>query len=147
MPTARKKTTRKQPQRRPAAKAGDASLKRLNSSLDTAHDALTELRKNLGRGGHEVMKDVQQRIADVRKEARKLNKSLRSEFDQFQKSIAGGRPGSKTTRATGRKATKSRKASSTRKPASSRKTTARRSPAKRSTTSARSSRSSASRRS
>src|SRR5947209_4864061 len=97
MPTARRKTTRKQPQRRPAARAGDASLKRLNSSLDAAHDALTELRKNLGRGGREVVNDVHQRITDVRKDARKLNKSLRSELDQLQKSIAGARSRSKRT--------------------------------------------------
>jgi hypothetical protein len=124
MPPARKKTTRKKPSRRPAAKAGDASLKRLNSSLDGAHDALTELTKSLGRGGRDVVKDVQGRVSELRKDARKLNKSLRSELDQLQKSISGGR----------RKAT-------ARKPSSGRKKAARgASSAKRSKTGARSKR-------
>jgi hypothetical protein len=145
MPQARRKTTRKQPQRRSAAKAGDATLNRLNSSLDAAYDALTELRKNLGRGGREVVKDVHQRITDVRKDARKLNKSLRSEL---QKSIAGARPSpTRTTTSAGRKAPAGRRATAARKPASSRRTTAGRSTAKRSTTTARSRRSTASRKS
>jgi hypothetical protein len=147
MPTARRKTASKQQRRRPAAaRAGDASLKRLNSSLDTAHDALTELSKNVGRGGRDAVKDVHQRIGELRKDARKLNKSLRSELDQLQKSIAGARSGAKRTGA--RKAATKSKAASARKPASSRRTTARgRSSAKRSTKSARSRKTTASRKS
>jgi hypothetical protein len=117
MPPARRKTTRKQAPRRSAAKAGDASLKRLNSSLDAAHEALTELRKNLGRGGREVVKDVQGRVTELRKDARNLNKSLRSELGHLQKSIAGARP----------KASAAKKRASGRKKAAPRPTAAKRS--------------------
>jgi hypothetical protein len=134
MPPARRKTTRKQPRRGSAARTGDAALKRLNSSLDAAQDALTELRKNLGRGGRGVVNDVHKRVTDLRKDARKLNKSVRSELDQLQKSIAGGRPSTGARRTGGRKAATSK--AGARKPAAARRKTAARSGAKRSAKSA-----------
>jgi hypothetical protein len=136
MPPARRKTTRKQPQRRSAARAGDTALKRLNSSLDAAHDALTELRKNLGRGGRGVVTDVHKRVTDLRKDARKLNKSVRSELDQLQKSIASSRPRTAgASRAGARKKAASR--AGARKPTGTRRTGTARTGAKRSATSAR----------
>jgi hypothetical protein len=121
MPPARRKSTRKQPRRRSSGSAGDAAIKRLNSSLDAAHDALTELRKNLGRGGRGVVGDVHKRVTDLRKDARKLNKSVRTELEQLQKSLAGTRSRKTAGRGGTRKATTRRtKATTSRAKAASR---------------------------
>jgi hypothetical protein len=108
MPAARKRTTRRSG-RGPAAaarKQGDASLERLNKSLDVAQKALADLSKELSRGG------------------RGLVGELRKDIGQLGDTIAGRGGGSK--RASARRGAAKRKTAK-------RKTAARRSTAKRST--------------
>ena len=121
MATAQTKTTRKKSTRARTSSrksTGAASLDRLNASLETAQKALTELTGNLGRGGRDLLKDVQKMLRDTRRDTRRLNKSLLADMDQLQKTATGtgGRPRvsqkSRTTRKTAtRKAARGRTAS------------------------------------
>ena len=66
-----------------------AALKRLNKSLDAAHEALTELRKNTGRdvsqGARDLHSNVRTFVSSARRDTGKLTKALQRDFDQAQK--------------------------------------------------------------
>jgi hypothetical protein len=88
MATAQTKTTRKKSTRARTSSrkgTGAASLDRLNASLEAAQKALTDLGGNLGRGGRDLLKDVQKLVRDTRR----LNKTLLADMDQLQKTVAG----------------------------------------------------------
>ncbi len=85
-----------------------AALKWLSSSLDTAQQALVELREDTGRdvsqGARDLHKDLRAFISSARRDAGKLAKALQRDFDQAQKQLAQatGSPGearAKTTTA------------------------------------------------
>ena len=103
MPTARKRTTRRSGSGPAAAarKQGEASLERLNKSLDVAQKALTDLSKELGRGGRDLVGDLQKRLTDATRDARRLNSTLRRDLGHLGESLVGRGGGSK--RATSRK--------------------------------------------
>jgi len=93
MPQAKKPTT---PASRPRAAAfkQPAALKRLNRSLDSAQEALTELRKDTGRdvshGARGLYKDLRTFVSSSRRDAGKLAKALQRDFERAQKQLAGG---------------------------------------------------------
>ena len=71
-----------------------AALKWLSSSLDTAQQALVELREDTGRdvsqGARELHKDLRAFISSARRDTGKLAKALQRDFDQAQKQLAQG---------------------------------------------------------
>ena len=71
-----------------------AALKWLSSSLDTAQQALVELREDTGRdigqGARDLHKDLRAFISSARRDAGKLAKALQRDFDQAQKQLAQG---------------------------------------------------------
>jgi hypothetical protein len=71
-----------------------AALKWLSSSLDTAQQALVELRQDTGRdlsqGARDLHKDLRAFISSARRDAGKLAKALQRDFDQAQKQLAQG---------------------------------------------------------
>src|SRR6266540_3176411 len=121
MATTKTKTTRRKssPASTPSRKStAAASLDRLNASLEAAQKALTDLGGNLGRGGSDLLKDVQKLVSGARRDTLRLNKSLLTNLNQLQKTVTGrgGRPRagqkSRTTRKTAtRKAASGRTAS------------------------------------
>src|SRR5665811_926992 len=88
MPPAKNSTSRSSTFREPAA------LKWLSSSLDTAQQALVELREDTGRdvsqGARELHKDLRAFISSARRDTGKLAKALQRDFDQAQKQLAQG---------------------------------------------------------
>ena len=88
MPPAKNSTSRSSTFREPAA------LKWLFSSLDTAQQALVELREDTGRdvsqGARDLHKDLRAFISSARRDAGKLAKALQRDFDQAQKQLAQG---------------------------------------------------------
>ena len=80
-PTARKRSTTKEP----------AAIKRLNKSLDAAQDALTALRKDVGRdvgkGGRDIYKNLQRFVKDARRDSGKLSKALERDIEHLQKRL------------------------------------------------------------
>jgi hypothetical protein len=69
-------------------------LKWLSSSLDTAQQALVELRQDTGRdvsqGARDLHKDLRAFISNARRDAEKLAKALQRDFDHAQKQLAQG---------------------------------------------------------
>lgn len=92
MPPAKKPTSRST--RPPAAFKEPAALKRLNKSLDSAQEALTELREHTGRdvsqGARDLYKDLRSFVSSARRDTGKLTKALQRDFQQAQKQLAGG---------------------------------------------------------
>jgi hypothetical protein len=68
------------------------ALKRLSKSLDAAHEALAELRKDTGRdvgkGARDVYKDLRTFVANARRDTGKLAKALARDFEHAQKRVA-----------------------------------------------------------
>ena len=91
MPPA-KKPTPSSPRTRAAFKE-PAALKRLNRSLDTAQEALAELRKDTGRdvgqGARDLYKDLRTFVTSARRDSGKLAKALQRDFEQAEKRLAG----------------------------------------------------------
>src|SRR5450631_2461032 len=88
MPPAKNSTPRSSTYKEPAA------LKWLSSSLDTAQQALVELREDTGRdvsqGARDLHKDLRAFISSARRDAEKLAKALQRDFDHAQKQLAQG---------------------------------------------------------
>src|SRR5664279_146849 len=88
MPPAKNSTSRSSTFKEPAA------LKWLSSSLDTAQQALVELREDTGRdlsqGARDLHKDLRAFISSARRDAEKLAKALQRDFDHAQKQLAQG---------------------------------------------------------
>jgi ABC-type transporter Mla subunit MlaD len=90
MATAQRKSRRPARRKTAARKGkGDASLDRLNNSLDAAQTAIADLRKELGRGGRDLLKDVQKMVGDARRDTRRLNKRLRADLEELGGAITG----------------------------------------------------------
>jgi hypothetical protein len=91
MPPAKNSTSRSSP---PGTFKEPAALKWLSSSLDTAQQALVELREDTGRdvsqGARDLHKDLRAFISSARRDAGKLAKALQRDFDQAQKQLAQG---------------------------------------------------------
>lgn len=111
-----------------------ASLKRLSRSLDAAHQALSELRKDTGRdigkGSRDLYSGLQTFVSSARRDSGKLAKALQRDFDQAQKKLSKATSSTRSSRTTGRSAA----SSSTTKRSAAKRSTAKRSTAKRSAT-------------
>jgi hypothetical protein len=74
------------------------ALKRLNRSLDSAQEALTELRKDtrpdVSQGARDLYKDLRAFVSSARRDAGKLARALQRDFEQAQKQLDGGRAAS-----------------------------------------------------
>jgi hypothetical protein len=92
MPPAKKPTSPST--RPPAAFKEPAALKRLNKSLDSAQEALAELREHTGRdvsqGARDLYKDLRSFVSSARRDTGKLTKALQHDFQLAQKQLAGG---------------------------------------------------------
>jgi gas vesicle protein len=79
-----------------------AALKRLNKSLESAQDALGDLRKDLGRDTGVAARDLQKQLRTAvtgsRRDIGKLVKALQRDFDRAQSKLTQGGARS-TTRA------------------------------------------------
>jgi hypothetical protein len=76
---------------RSQAKGGSAALDRLGGSLDAAQDALKDLRRELSKGGRDVLKDLEVLVRDARKNLRGTTRTLVKDLDEVQKAAAGKR--------------------------------------------------------
>ena len=115
MPQARRSTTKKTARRSPAKKTARRSparkssqpraLSRLEKSIDAAQGALKELRTELGRGGRDLLKDLEKTLGDSRKSLRSLRNTVTRDFEKLQKAASPRR-----AKKTARKRTGARKA-------------------------------------
>jgi hypothetical protein len=91
MPPAKNSTSRSS---HPTTFKEPAALKWLSSSLDTAQQALVELREHTGRdvsqGARELHKDLRAFISSARRDTGKLAKALQRDFEHAQKQLAQG---------------------------------------------------------
>lgn len=114
--TARSRTTFKPP----------AALKRLSTSLDTAHQALTELRKGsareVGKGSSDLYADLRTFVGNARRDSNKLAKALQKEFEAAQKQLAKATP---SARAGSRTSTRKPSSSATSRTSTARSTSSR----------------------
>jgi DNA-binding transcriptional ArsR family regulator len=124
MPQAKKPAAR--PSRPPAAFREPAALKRLSRSLDTAQDALAELRKDTGRdvgqAARDLYKNLRTFLSTASRDTSKLATALQRDFAQAQKRLGNpglsSRPASAPSRARGaRSETTARRPQRTRTPA------------------------------
>jgi hypothetical protein len=85
-----KRTTRKGTAATTRARAsGEKALKRLQDSVDAAEVALKDLRKEMGRGSRELLKDVETTLRDANKNLRRVSRSVVKDLEGVQKAAAG----------------------------------------------------------
>jgi ABC-type transporter Mla subunit MlaD len=81
------------------------SLNRLEKSIEAAQSALKDLRAELGRGGRDLVKDLDKTLSDSRKNLRSLSRTVAKDLENLQKAATARRPGPSRARAGARKAT------------------------------------------
>jgi hypothetical protein len=79
--TARPRTTTRQPR----------ALSRLEKSIQAAEAALKDLRTELGQGGRDLVKDLDQTLKDSRKNLRSLSSTIVKDLGKLQKAATTGR--------------------------------------------------------
>jgi hypothetical protein len=89
-PTKRGTTARKRAPARRSSRRDDP-LDQLVSSLEAAQKALADLGKSLSSGGKEMLKELQGGVSTARRQAGRLNKTLRTELEQVQQALTGTR--------------------------------------------------------
>jgi hypothetical protein len=111
MPQARRSTTTSTPKaaRQPRA------LKRLERSIDAAQTALEDLRAELGRGGRDLVKDLDKTLKDSRRNLGSLSRTVAKDLQRLQRAAAADRRAASRSRRTPArkppaKSTRSRKA-------------------------------------
>lgn len=97
MPQARRSTTTTA--RRPRA------LNRLEKSIDAAQSALKDLRAELGRGGRDLVKDLDKTLSDSRRNLRSLSRTVTKDLEKLQKAATSRRPTAARSGAGARKTT------------------------------------------
>jgi hypothetical protein len=84
------------PQARRSSTTGTArrprALNRLEKSIDAAQAALKDLRTELGRGGRDLVKDLDRTLTDARKNVRSLSKTVTKDLGKLQKAATTRRP-------------------------------------------------------
>lgn len=98
MPQAKRSRTAA-PARRPRA------LNRLEKSIDAAQTALKDLRTELGRGGRDLVRDLDRTLTDARKNLRSLSRTVAKDVGQIQKAATPRRPAARGRTTTARKTT------------------------------------------
>ncbi len=104
----------KAPAQRGGTTTGDVPLDRLTDSLDAAQAAVKDLRRELSKGGRDMLKDLDALLRDARKNLRGTQRTLRKDLEEVQKAATGKRR--TAARGTAKATTKAR-ATSTRRPA------------------------------
>lgn len=104
-------STTKKPPAKARQSARNGAMERLERSLDAAQDAVIALRKDIGEGGQDLRKTVEQTIASARKDTAKLSTAVRSDVGDLQKAIVdpparkqGARKRTRTRKATAKSA-------------------------------------------
>jgi len=77
---------------------GPKAVSRLEKSLDAADVALKDLRKELGRGGRDTIKDFEKTLSDSRKNLRSLARTLSRDAEKLQKAATKGQAPKTTAR-------------------------------------------------
>ena len=80
---------------RGGTKRDDAPLDRLGGSLDAAQEALKDLRRELSKGGRDLLKDLDALLRDARKNLRGARRTLVKDLEEMQQAAAGKRPAAK----------------------------------------------------
>ena len=70
--------------------AGPKAISRLEKSLEAAELALKDLRRELGRGGRDVVKDLDRTLKDSRKNLRSLSRTVARDLGALQKAATRG---------------------------------------------------------
>ena len=83
-----------------ATMRGPRALDRLDKSIDAAEGALKDLRSELGRGGGDLVKDLDKTLRDSRKNLRSLSRTVAKDLGKLQRAATTG----KTTAPRGRRA-------------------------------------------
>ena len=97
--------------------SGGSALDRLGGSLDAAQEALKDLRRELSKGGRDLLKDLDALLRDARKNLRGAQRTLIKDLEEVQKAAAGKRRPATTPKPARRTpATKRSGAASPRKP-------------------------------
>ena len=104
MPQAKRSTTATT--RRPRA------LNRLEKSIDAAESALEDLRGELGRGGRDLVKDLEKTLRDSRKNLRSLRRTVAKDIQKLQRAATTKRPAAAPGRRAGAPQTKTKRTSS-----------------------------------
>jgi hypothetical protein len=76
---------------REATTSGGGPLDRLGGSLDAAQEALKDLRRELSKGGRDVLKDLDVLLRDARKNLRGARRTIVKDLEEVQKAAAGKR--------------------------------------------------------
>ena len=79
---------------------GPRALDRLAKSIDAAEGALKDLRSELGRGGRDLVKDLDKTLRDSRKNLRSLSRTVAKDIGKLQRAATT----SKTVAPRGRRA-------------------------------------------
>ena len=95
---------------------GGAALDRLGGSLDAAQEALKDLRRELSKGGRDLVKDLDVLLRDARKNLRGTQRTLIKDLDAVQKAAAGKKRPTAAKRAPAKRATAKKRTASSRKP-------------------------------
>jgi ABC-type transporter Mla subunit MlaD len=92
MPTATKKPAPKKPAaNKPRASHPSAdATDRLSESLEAAQKALSALGSDVSQGTRDLKANLERLIQDARRDAAKLAEAVRSDLDEFRKSVSKG---------------------------------------------------------
>ena len=71
--------------------SGGSALDRLGGTLDAAQEALKDLRRELSKGGRDLLKDLDTLLRDARKNLRGTQRTLIKDLEEIQKAAAGKR--------------------------------------------------------
>jgi hypothetical protein len=97
---------------------GGPALDRLGGSLEAAQEALKDLRRELSKGGRDLLKDLDALLRDARKNLRGAQRTLIKDLEEVQKAAAGKRRASAKRKPAKRTSpTKRSGATTSRKPA------------------------------
>lgn len=118
-----------------------AALKRLSKSLDSAHDALSQLQSQTGsdvsKTARDIYKDLKSFVSSARRDSGKFAKTLQRDFDDLQKRVtksAGHRASASGTRAKSSASSRAKTTAARAKATTGKRTATKRTAAKRTTT-------------
>jgi hypothetical protein len=120
MPQAKRSATRRTARKKTAKRStttarGPRSLGRLEKAVDAAQGHLKDLRKELGRSGRDIVKDLDKALSDSRQNLQSLTQTVAKDVSNLQKAATSGRKTTARAKTTTRKRTAARKSTTARK--------------------------------
>jgi hypothetical protein len=97
-PQTRRTSTRKTGggSRAPSPRRGGEQIERVEDAITAAESALKDLRRDLTKGGRDLLKDVDRTLKDARRNLRRINKTLAKDLEGVGRSVTGkGRTGAR----------------------------------------------------